>query len=242
MKALIGISSFDEYSEKDIYVSVNSNYSYSISSAGAVAVVIPGLRGLNKSENISELASAYVSKLDGIVFSGGGDLFPHFFNENPIKELGKMSLDRDEWELALFKAAYDKKLPILGICRGCQIINVALGGSLYQDIASQVPGSSGHYFKAAMDEAVHYININKGTMLYDALGEERILVNSFHHQSVKGLGQGLVITAKSDDGVIEAIEGEDRSRFVLALQFHPEALTKRYPDFLKLFRYFLKAI
>ena len=241
MKALIGISSFDHHSDGDSYVSVNSNYSYSITAAGGLAVVLPGLIGLSKSGNISGLASDYIGKLDGIVFSGGGDIHPHLFNETPIKELGRMSIDRDEWELALFRAAWDKGLPILAICRGCQIANVALGGNLYQDIPSQLPESGGHYSKCNMDEGVHYINISPSSMLHEALGQERVLVNSFHHQSIKNLGDGLMVSAKSDDGIIEAIEGSSRNSFLLGLQFHPEAMSRRYPEFLKLFRYFLKA-
>lgn len=232
MKPIIGVTTF--LSEQSKYSTVSRNYIDSIYAAGGLPVNIPIIAGETNYD-------AYIDMVDGILFTGGNDIAPYFFGENPVKELHSMSSIRDEYELALFKSAYEKNMPIFGICRGIQLINVALEGSLYQDIYTQVPGTLGHYpQQTASDEFYHSVQIHKDTKLYEIFGTERIFTNSFHHQSVKALGKNLVATAFSEDGIVEAVESTE-DRFLLGVQWHPECMTKRHPMFLGLFTHFVQA-
>lgn len=232
MKPIIGVTTFLSESEK--YSTVSRNYTDSIYAAGGIPVSIPIIAG---ETNYNE----YIDMVDGVLFTGGNDIAPYFYGENPVKELHSLSSIRDEYEFSLFKGAYEKNMPIFGICRGIQLINVALEGSLYQDIYSQCPGTLGHSPEhTASDEFYHSVKIDPKTRLYDIFGEERIFTNSFHHQSVKALGKNLIATAYSEDGIVEAVESTE-DRFLLGVQWHPECMTKRHPQFLKLFRAFVEA-
>ncbi|KUO72611.1 MAG: glutamine amidotransferase [Clostridia bacterium BRH_c25] len=231
MKPVIGITTF--IGDKKGYYSVSSNYTDSVVLAGGIPVYIPV-----SSEKDYE---SYIKILDGIIFTGGADISPLSYGENPISLVNNMSSVRDAYEIGLFRTAYVNNMPILGICRGNQLINVALGGSLYQDINAQVPGSLGHSPSGiAVDELYHSIEIAKKSKLYDIFDKEKIYVNSFHHQAVKELGNSLILAAMSEDGVIEGIEGTDRE-FLVGIQCHPECLTKRYSSFLKLFEELVSA-
>ena len=232
MKAIIGITS---YEEREVgYHSINTNYVNAIFDAGAIAISIPTIRN-------EEDFDHYINLVDGIIFSGGMDLSPLSYGENPLKEVKHLSSIRDEYEFNLFKRVYEKKIPILGICRGCQLINVSLGGSLYQDINEQVPNALGHCpGPHLLGELYHSINIKEDSRLYRIFEKERIYVNSFHHQAVNKLGANLKVSALSEDGIVEAIEATD-DRFLIGVQFHPEALQKRYPAFQRLFKEFIKA-
>jgi len=227
MKAIIGITTFEE-TEKG-YHRIKSNYINSVFAAGGIAVNIPIIHDEKDYD-------PYLDILDGIIFTGGLDVSPLSYNENPLKEINRTSSIRDNYEMGLFKKAYERKLPILGICRGLQVANVALGGSLYQDIHVQVPGVLGHQPSAMPnDEFYHSINIKKDSKLFNIFRREKIFVNSLHHQAIKELGAGLVVTALSEDGIIEAVEATD-DRFLIGLQFHPEDLTKKYEEFLNIFK------
>jgi len=232
---LIGITSFDEHKIRSAYVSININYPYSVSAAGGLPVVLPGPSGLRSGASGDELsadARAYTESLDGLILSGGGDVCPYLYGEQASRGIARMDSDRDRWELALFQAAMARGLPVLGICRGCQLVNVALGGTLWQDLPSQVPSASGHSFDVPMDEPAHYVDIAEGTRLRGMFDSARILANSFHHQAIKDLAPGLLVSARSEDGIIEAVESNDPDHFLVAVQFHPEGMTRRYPAFL----------
>lgn len=232
MKPIIGITSFEEVERG--YHRISSNYINSVFAAGGIPVSIPIIHAEEDYDN-------YLDMLDGIIFSGGLDLSPLSYNENPLKEINRTSSIRDKYELGLFKRAYERKIPILGICRGLQIANVFLGGSLYQDLNVQVAGALGHNpSNVAEDDFYHSIKIKKDTRLYSIFGSEKILVNSLHHQAIKELGRDLNISALSEDGIIEGIEAKD-DRFLMGLQFHPEDLSKRYPEFLNIFKEFILA-
>ncbi|MFE1627599.1 gamma-glutamyl-gamma-aminobutyrate hydrolase family protein [Brevibacillus reuszeri] len=232
MRPIIGVTTF--LSEQSKYSTVSRNYIDSIYAAGGLPVNIPIISNESNYED-------YIDMLDGLLFTGGNDIAPYYFGENPVRELNSMSSIRDEYEFSLFKAAYEKNMPIFGICRGIQLINVAMDGSLYQDIYSQCPGTLGHSPEhTASDEFYHAVQIKVDTQLYEIFGEERIFTNSFHHQSVKQLGNNLIATAYSEDGIVEAIESTE-DRFLLGVQWHPECMTKRHPMFLKLFRAFVEA-
>jgi putative glutamine amidotransferase len=240
MKPIIGISATAIRSEGERYSRLNENYTRSVRAAGGLPLILPF--DLTQSD-----AEAIVALIDGIVFSGGGDVDPRYFGEDPHPALKRVSAAYDASEMALFKAAEQARLPVLGICRGCQLINVAMGGSLFQDIPAQLPGAIAHYPAGApMDESFHRIDIvDSASIMARCFGLEELYVNSFHHQAVRKLAAGLRVTAKSGDGVIEAFEGSDGAWFLHALQFHPEGLTKpgtpRYADFQKLFGSFVDA-
>lgn len=234
MKPIIGITTFKEYKEQREYNSLDCAYINSVTSAGGVPLLLPVI---NNKEDIKQ----YLNNIDGLIFSGGEDILPEIYGENPINELRAISTERDFFEIELFKLAYDMDKPILGICRGIQLINVASGGTLYQDIHVQRENALGHYpTKIKRDSLYHFIDIEKGSKLFDIFNEERIMVNSFHHQSVKNVSQSFRITARSYDGIIEAIEAKDK-KFVVGVQWHPEALVTNYKEFEKLFGQFIDA-
>lgn len=227
MKPIIGVTSFD--GTEKVRHSVSNTYIDAVFAAGGIPAIIPVIYDEEDYDN-------YLDMLDGIIFTGGLDVSPLCYNENPLKEINLISSRRDKYELGLVKKAYERKMPILGICRGLQITNVALGGSLYQDINVQVSDSLGHAPRGiSNDELYHSIEVKKDTKLYDIFGKEKIFVNSFHHQSIKDLGENLVVSALSEDGIIEAMEATDE-RFLIGLQFHPEALVKRHPEYLNIFK------
>ena len=225
---MIGITTFRKDEPQDMFCGVNDHYIRSVILAGGIPVLIPIV-------NDKQAILPYIEVIDGLILSGGGDVAPLIYGEEPIKQTAAISWERDEQEMALCSSAYEKKIPILGICRGIQIINVAFGGTLYQDIEKQVAGAIGHYpLRTAMDQLHHAVELKKDSRLYNLFGEDKIYVNSFHHQAVKKIGKGLRPTAFSSEGIIEALESEDEC-FVVGLQWHPEALVVRYPEFLSLF-------
>ena len=200
MKPIIGIAISNRVKSKKIYSVINNDYIKAVQKAGGIPILIPFS---NNIENIKE----YTDKIQGIIFTGGEDISPLAYNEDPLKEVECIIEERDRFELELFKEVYEKQIPILGICRGLQLINIALGGNLYQDINSQIPNSYGHAPKHTLRHNLyHSVKIEKYSKLFDIFKTEDLKVNSFHHQSVKKLGTDLKVTALSNDGIIEAIE------------------------------------
>jgi len=232
LKPIIGITTFE--SEQKGFHTVNSYYINSIFDAGGIPINIPIIYD-------EEDYDYYLNLVDGILFTGGLDISPLSYDENPLREVNDISAIRDKYEFGLFVKAYERKLPILGICRGHQLANIALGGSLYQDIGVQIPNTLGHSpIGISKDELYHSIDIKKDSKLYSIFETERIFVNSNHHQAIKKLGNNLSISAFSEDKIIEAIEATDE-RFLIGVQFHPECLAKRYSQFLNLFKAFILA-
>ncbi len=229
-KPVIGITT--NKSERSSTITVE--YIDSIFAAGGIPVCIPTITNEEDFDN-------YIDLVDGLLLTGGDDVSPELYGEEPIKEVNGMAVYKDKCEKGLFKRAYERKMPILGICRGNQFINVALGGKLYQDINAQVPGSYGHSPKSfTHDELYHLVNISKGTRLHEIMGEDTLRVNSFHHQAIKTTGENLVVAALSKDNIIEAVESTE-DRFLIGVQWHPECLTAKYPEFLKIFKSFTDA-
>ena len=240
MKPIIGITAALTRNEGDQYSRLNDSYTRSIRAAGGVPLILPY-------DTVPDDAPHYLAVLDGILFSGGGDLDPKYFGEDPHPALKRISAAYDTSELALFKAAAGKKLPVFGICRGCQLINVAMGGSLIQDIPAQMPGAMSHSAAGIpMSEPYHLVEIlDQDSIMARCFGTAQVYTNSFHHQAVKNLAPGLRFSARSRDGIVEAFEGTDPSWFLHAVQFHPEAMST--PDlqgshgFLNLFACFVEA-
>lgn len=236
-KLVIGITTFRNKSPKCLeYSSVNNAYSEAVIAAGGIPFLLPLVE--------NNLEDDYLDLLDGIIFSGGEDVSPIFFHEEPIKGLGAVDSRRDSYEFKLLEIIKRRKIPILGICRGEQVINIAFGGTVYQDIDTQYENSLGHHpGEIERDDLYHSIIIEKNSTLYKIFEKEKIFINSFHHQSVSKIGKGLKITAKSVDGIIEAYESENmKNHYIMGIQWHPELLYKKYPQFLKIFENFLEEI
>jgi putative glutamine amidotransferase len=190
---------------------------------GALVFMVPTLEtGGGVTRSRLSMAS-YVRELDGLVLQGGSDVSPQSYGEEPLAPEWAGDRVRDLYEMDLFWETVIQRKPVLGVCRGAQLINVALGGTLYQDIATQVPGALRHVDKVVYDEHHHEIAIEPGSALAALYpGLERAIVTSIHHQAVKAPGNGLVVEARSSaDGVVEAIRWTGSSH-VVGLQWHPE--------------------
>jgi len=216
---LIGITTFRSLS-RDNYplLSATEAYIQSVINASGCPLMIP--LGLSDKHLID-----LVSRLDGILFTGGGDVHPRRYASQPHPLINSVDEDRDRVEIDLLHAALPQQIPIFGICRGLQVINVAMGGSLYEDLLAQGGASIKHdYFPGeARDYLAHTVQVESGSRLRQILGSDKIEVNSLHHQGIRTLAPGLCATAWASDGVIEAIEMPDYP-FGLAVQWHPEWL------------------
>ncbi|RKN75980.1 gamma-glutamyl-gamma-aminobutyrate hydrolase family protein [Paenibacillus ginsengarvi] len=209
MKPIIAITA----SYEEDYAGLKHRYASWVLKAGGIPVVVPF--GLGE-EEVRELCGI----THGLLLSGGSDIDPAHYGEEPLPELGRVTPERDRLELLLVREFAAKDKPIFAICRGHQVLNVALGGSLYQDIHSQCGGLQ-HNQKAPRSYATHRIRAEENSIVSRIAGASEFRVNSFHHQAVKDAAPGLRITARSEDGIVEAIESENH-RFVLGVQWHPE--------------------
>lgn len=219
---------------------LNFDYLYAVSKAqGLPTIVASGLTG--PSDDPEQFASEILDHCDGLLLSGGADVDPAIFGETPHPGLGRVDRPRDPFEISLAREAVRRDIPVLAICRGIQLLNVALGGTLIQDIPAEVPGAVAH--ETGDDRLVigHDVVIEPGSRLAHLLSTTRMGVNSFHHQAPKRLGRGLVLSATSpEDGVVEGIEAPDR-RFVVGVQWHPENFWKTSDVFDGLFRGLVEA-
>jgi putative glutamine amidotransferase len=170
-------------------------------------------------------ADAMLDGMDGLVLTGGEDIDPLHYDVRPHPALGDVHAARDGFELALMRAAIARRLPTLAICRGIQIANVALGGTLVQDLPSEWPGAIEHEGEWPRDARVHGVRVQPRSRLAHALGAEELTVNSFHHQAVATVAPGLTAIAHAPDGVIEGVEWTGDDWWMLGVQWHPEELT-----------------
>lgn len=178
-------------------------------------------------------------RLDGLLVSGGNfDIHPRYYGERPLRALGEVQPRRTRFELAIIRLALENDWPILGICGGLQAINVALGGTLYQDIATQLPNAVEHQQAAKKATGGHAIRIQPGTLLNRIFRRKNLEVNTTHHQAIKRLGTGLLINATAEDGLIEGVESP-RHSFVLGVQWHPEAMHRKLVAQQSIFRFFV---
>ncbi|WP_134701416.1 gamma-glutamyl-gamma-aminobutyrate hydrolase family protein [Ammoniphilus sp. YIM 78166] len=230
MRPLIGITA----SLDGTKIQVQRENSDAISIAGGLPFIIPYLE---EEQSIQDLAQ----RLDGLLLTGGGDIDPFLFGEEPVPGLGSITPERDRLEMALINEMLKQNKPILGICRGCQILGITVGGSMFQDIYTQIDDSLlQHAQKAPRYHVSHLALIQEGTLLHRIMGEKQIKVNSFHHQAIRGVPETFRISGVATDGVVEAIESLEHS-FVLGVQWHPEDLYTKHPYMLKLFLAFVKA-
>jgi len=201
---------------------------------GVLPVMLPNLAD-------PDLAEAYLPGLDGVVLTGGDDPHPEAFGEAPHRRIETVDRRRDRFEFALVKAAHAGGWPVLGICRGVQVMNIALGGDIWQDIASQTPSTVCHNQKTMDEGPWHTVEIRPGTLLHRLLGTERADVNSYHHQACRRPGEGLVASAVcAGDGMVEAVE-DPQADFFLGVQWHPESVGLDDPVAKRLFEGFAAA-
>ncbi len=204
-----------------------------IAELGAVPVILPDVEGA--------CGEDYVDLFDGLILPGGPDIDPRLFGEQPVWALGRTNYKRDVFEIELVRAAHRAAKPVLGICRGCQLINVAFGGTLYQDLPSQCTGAYiQHSQKAPGAYPVHEVRMLEGSSLYETFGGTA-QVNSRHHQAVRAPGRGLKATAFAPDGVIEGIEGTEGASIV-AVQWHPENMLREHGEMKRFFADFLERV
>jgi putative glutamine amidotransferase len=217
---------------REITLFLPQRYCRAVENAGGTPIILP----------MTSSAAAlrqYMEQIDGLLLSGGNfDIHPSYYGEKPLKGLGEIKRQRTEFELDLTSRALKQDQPLLGICGGAQAINVALGGSLYQDIATQLPNAGEHQQSARKESGGHPIRIHGGTRLRQIVKRDAMEVNTTHHQAVKKVGSGLVVNATADDGLIEGIE-RSRHSFVLGVQWHPEALSQTQLNHRRIFSAFV---
>ncbi len=197
-------------------------YVEAVLEAGGMPLLIPAALPASQ-------AAPILDRVDALILSGGGDIHPQFFPGMPHPLVDGLDIERDALELTLARRAVEKGKPLLGICRGCQVLNVALGGTLYTHLPDQLENSLEHSLPGTQRRTLaHTVRIRRDSRLGKILGEQVLQVNSLHHQGVAKLGEGLQASAWAEDGLIEGIELEDRP-FVIGVQWHPEWLTDQEP-------------
>lgn len=215
---LVAVSATVRATEGVERVRLNAAYIRSLEGAGLVPLVVPPLA------NGSAIARI-LDSVSGLVLTGGEDVDPAQYGEEPHPQLGAINCARDTTELALLAAAHERELPTLAICRGIQVVNVGLGGTLVQDLPSQKADVIAHELDDSRARRVHDVTVDAESRLASILGASSLAVNSIHHQAVARLGDALRVNAHAQDGVVEGIESSDPRWWMVGVQWHPEELT-----------------
>jgi putative glutamine amidotransferase len=223
---LIGITSdillADPDANRESLYFLAQRYVKAVVAAGAIPVILAPI-------TTSKAISKVLTRIDGLIVSGGNfDIHPSYYGEKPIPALGTVKAERSAFELEIAALALNQDLPVLGVCGGAQAINVVQGGSLYQDIGTQVPNVQEHQQSKKAFKRGHRVTIEPRTQLHAIVRRGHAEVNTTHHQAVKTLGRGLVVNARAGDGIVEGIEST-RHTFVIGVQWHPEVLAPRQP-------------
>ncbi len=229
MKPIIGIPVVDSDGNHNF-----KNYINAVEEHGGEAQLLIRGRGTSKE---------FVTEIDGLLLPGGGDIHPDYFNQDWHPKIKYVNEDRDELEISIFEEAFKEDIPVFGICRGIQVMSVAMGGSLYQDIETVYPQEALTHPSVSGKDSRHSIEIEPESMLGEIIGKGIDEVNSAHHQAVDEIGEGFVVTARSDDGIVEAIENPSKP-FMVGVQYHPERMTRneKFSEHRrKLFEAFLEA-
>jgi len=229
MRPRIGITSWHHRDEEERWEAVLDAYTKTMLGAGGLPVILPIA--------IAEpaLVEEYLETIDGLILTGGADIHPSFYGQSVLERCGEIDEERDRFEVALIHATRARDLPFFGICRGLQVLNVALGGSLYQDLSYRAGTDPTHMnSREQRGEAAHPVAVAPGSRLAAIIGARELPVTSTHHQVIRDLAPGLTVSAVAPDGVIEGIEGP--GRFLIAVQWHPERMADRHPEQLALFR------
>ncbi|AFA47473.1 gamma-glutamyl-gamma-aminobutyrate hydrolase family protein [Acetobacterium woodii] len=233
MKAMIGITSTQRGDKLELL----KEYADAVVAGGGIPVIIPAMECFPYYEE-------YLAGLDGILLSGGQDVMPLNYGEEPIEGfhlIEGMTPERDTFELALIGKAMAINMPILGICRGMQVIVIAGGGTLYQDIDTGIERTRRikHFQECFFGYDTHLVKLQKNTKIFEIIKKEAVMTNSIHHQSVKVVPDGYIVTGRTNDGVIEAVESVEHD-FVLGVQWHPEKLLEKNHSWSVLFAAFVK--
>ncbi|AMB99374.1 hypothetical protein AWM75_04930 [Aerococcus urinaehominis] len=235
-KPLIGVTSADRiFFQTDYFEGIRVSYALSTITN---AVIAAGGLPVNIPIHQPELAKDYINNLDGLVLSGGTDVSPQMYEETPLPKIDRIDPLRDQREIALVKAAFAKKIPVLGICRGFQLVNVILGGSLYQDLSYLEDQMIQHDQLANSNIPVHRISVDSQSH-YGSFTPDQTWINSYHHQAIKDLAPDLKRVAWADDGIVEAAEVLDDRYDFMGVQYHPESLADEYPVHHALFEDFI---
>ncbi len=205
-------------------------YSEAVLAAGGIPVILPPAQ---------QLAAGVLELVDGLLVSGGEDVEPGRYGQSPHPTVEWVDPVRDEFEFKVVQYAFAADRPLLGVCRGAQVLNVAAGGTLVQDLASRQP-ALGHHTQSRLDEPVHDVELAPSSRLRAAIGADRISVNSGHHQAVESVAPALTPVAWATDGVVEATESPSH-RWIVGVQWHPEMLYAHHEDHLRLFEAFVQA-
>ncbi|MEW6663144.1 MAG: gamma-glutamyl-gamma-aminobutyrate hydrolase family protein [Bacillota bacterium] len=229
MPPVIGITCGHDLESNRYFVAIA--YVNALVAAGACPVLLPAMD--------TRLISR-INFLQGVVFSGGNDVDPIHFGEEPIPGNGEISPDRDVFELALARLCLRENIPLLAICRGMQVLNIAAGGDIYQDIHTQVAKVLKHMQQSPRWHASHGVEVKEASHVHKAYAGKLTRTNSFHHQAVRQVAPGFQVTATSPDGLVEAIEFSEHP-FVVGVQWHPEAMWRRHPEHIGLFKALVRA-
>jgi len=229
---------------QDLSSSLSLRYERSITGAGGLPVLMPTSTDKN-------LIAECVERVDGVLLTGGDDICPDLYTRHlprAIRQTVETSPDggaRDLRELLVLREIFRQRKPLLAICRGHQLLNIALGGTLFADIPSQIPEAMNHARSDKRNEVVHQAQLTHGSLLARITDERTMGVNSAHHQAVDRVAEALCVTARSPDGVVEAMELKPETTkclpFLLAVQFHPERMADRHPEHAAIFRAFIRA-
>lgn len=220
--------------DDELNTKIQNTYINAIERAGGAPVLLPYVKN-------DESIDVFVSICDGFLFTGGADVSPARYGEEKSEKCGDVQLFRDELEFKVFDKIYHTEKPIMAICRGAQLVNVALGGSLYQDIPSEVKTEIAHRQSEPKSTPTHTLKVLPGTPLHKLISTDKIVANSFHHQAIKRLASELQVTAVAEDGIIEAVSSKS-SRYLCAYQWHPELLIDTDGNNLLLFKEFISEI
>ncbi len=238
-RPLIGITAFETKYPRPPHsplYATGQRYVRAIEDAGGLPVILSPALG-------HETLRAIFERLDGLLLSGGGDVDPALYGEEAHPTIWGLDMNRDRAELAMARWATEAKKPLLCICRGIQVFNVALGGSLVQDIPSMVPEALTHMFDETdtpREQTTHVVHVETDSLLSRLIQSDEAQVNSWHHQSLKRIANDLKVVAKAPDGIVEAVELSGH-RFALGVQWHPEWLYDRQPEMKRLFTGLIEA-
>ncbi len=233
MRPRIGITSWhrEDRDQLERWEAIRDTYTGAIRAAGGVPLILP------IADDDPDLIADYLNAVDGLLFTGGEDVAPAYYGESQDERCQEPDRDRDLFEIHLARAALSRRTPMLGICRGLQLLNVAAGGTLYQDLQCR-PGTKAYHAASLADrqKLIHTVRILPGTRLHSIMGVAESRVTSTHHQFVKDLAPAFRVTAESqEDGIVEGIEALDYL-FLVAVQWHPERMYRDHAEHLALFR------
>ena len=232
MKPVIGLCFAEALVSAPGKLCVNMSYIRALVDAGATPLPIPVTDDPSR-------AAEYIDLIDGLLIPGGQDVVPALFGEDPLPEVTYMLESQDLMEMELLRLAIQKGIPVFGICRGMQLMNVTLGGGLIQDIYAQQKATIGHKQDSSIrSQATHGAKMVEGSLLESLLGTEPLFVNSYHHQALGAVAEGFTVSATAADGIIEAVENPEKK--LLGVQWHPEEMYIRYPRFANLFRWLVE--